>query len=312
VYSTKEWDMIYPYITNLFDFNFKKTRSAFIGAVGGHFTGNSFISWSSEGVTKIFNKPLILDVNLPLDKMIQELNEFQPTILGGYFNALKVLAQKQEEGILEINPRTMTNCGEGINAKQKEYIERVFDAPMTNLYGFAECFILGFGKDEFDGIYLRDDICLVEVKEDHLLITNLVNKTEPLIRYKINDYVKLKEDKKKLYPFTLIDNIVGREEFVLWFENDIGEMDFIHPLIFTDFYVKGLHQLQIAITSKTTFEFRAVIDSTEKEQVKNKIREKLDIILKEKNFTNVIYTIKEYDEIPVDEKTGKFRLIINE
>jgi phenylacetate-coenzyme A ligase PaaK-like adenylate-forming protein len=251
-------------------------------------------------------------VNLPLDKMIQELNEFQPTILGGYFNALKVLAQKQEEGILEINPRTMTNCGEGINAKQKEYIERVFDAPMTNLYGFAECFILGFGKDEFDGIYLRDDICLVEVKEDHLLITNLVNKTEPLIRYKINDYVKLKEDKKKLYPFTLIDNIVGREEFVLWFENDIGEMDFIHPLIFTDFYVKGLHQLQIAITSKTTFEFRAVIDSTEKEQVKNKIREKLDIILKEKNFTNVIYTIKEYDEIPVDEKTGKFRLIINE
>ena len=89
-------------------------------------------------------------------------------------------------------------------------------------------------------------------------------------------------------------------------------MDFIHPLIFTDFYVNGLDKLQIAIKSKTSFEFRAVITSNNKKDVKEKIKEKLDKILEEKRFKNVKYTIKDVDTLNVDKKTGKFRLIVNE
>jgi phenylacetate-CoA ligase len=312
VYSKKEWDTFFPYITKLFNFNFKRNRSSFIGATGGHFTGNSFISWSIKGLVGFFCEPLILDVNEPIDNVVKKLNDFQPHILGGYFNALKVLAQKQEEGILKVKPRVITNCGEGINKKDKEYIEKVFNAPMSNLYGFAECVVTGFGRSEYDGIYLMDDICLIEIKEDHLLLTNLFNKTEPIIRYRIDDYVKLKEDKKKLLPFTLVDDIVGRAEFVIWFENEHGKMDFIHPLIFTDFYVNGLDKLQIAIKSKSSFEFRAVISSDDKKEVIKKIAEKLDKILEEKHFKNVKYTIKEVSDLKSDKKTGKFRLIVNE
>ncbi|MCJ7571832.1 MAG: hypothetical protein MUO82_08155 [Candidatus Thermoplasmatota archaeon] len=312
VYTKKEWDTFYPYITKLFNFNFKRNKSAFIGATGGHFTGNSFISWSGKGLTSLFCKPLILDVNEPIDEIIRKLNDFQPDILGGYFNSLKILAKKQEQSLLNIKPKTLTNCGEGINQKDKKYITKIFNAPMSNLYGFAECVVCGFGKDEYNGIYLIDDISLIEDKEDHILLTNLFNKTEPIIRYRIDDYVKIKNDVKDILPFTLVEDIVGRAEFVIWFENNEGKMDFIHPLIFTDFYVKGLDKLQIAIKSKTSFVFRAVITSKNKEEIKKNIAEKLDKLLYEKKFTNVKFQIKIVDNLSMDKKTGKFKLIVQE
>lgn len=312
IYNKKEWDTFLPYITKSFNFNLRKNRSSFIGATGGHFTGNSFISWAVKGITSYFCEPLILDVNEPIEDIVKKLNEFQPHILGGYFNALKVLAQKQEEGILKVQPKIIVNTGEGINKKDKEYIEKIFKTSMSNLYGFAECVIAGFGKNEYDGIYLMDDICLIEIKEDHLFLTNLFNKTEPIIRYRINDYLKLKDDTKKLLPFTLVDDIVGRVEFIIWFENDHGKMDFIHPLIFTDFYVNGLDKHQLVIKSKNSFIFKAVITSRNKEIVINNIKDKLDILLTKKNFKNVKYNIEVVKDLKSDEKTGKFRLIINE
>jgi len=311
VYSVKEWDWFYPYITKTFDFIFAKKKASFLGAAGGHFTGVSFSSWLNKSVTRFFCQQLILDVNEPIQDIINKLNAFQPDFLGGYFNGLKVLAEQQERGSLKINPISIVNCGEGINTKDKEYIERVFKAPMSNLYGFAECVVVGVGKDEYRGIYLMDDLALIEVKKDHLLLTNLVNRTQPIIRYRIDDFVTLKENHNKKSPFTLIDNIVGRAEFVIWFENGSGQMDFIHPLVFTDFYVKGLDKHQLVINDKKSFEFWAVITDKDKNKVVNEIKKKLDILLSSKNFVDVKYDVKIVDDIKIDNKTGKFKLILH-
>ena len=311
VYNKREWSKFFPYLTELFKFNFGTRKSVFYGAAGGHFTGASTSAWTGKGLSGIFSKSLVINITDPLDDVIQKLNKFQPDILGGYFNGLKVLAEQQRKGNLKINPEVLVNCGEGINLKLKENIEKTFKAPMSNLYGFAESPIVAVGTEEVDGLYLRDDISIIELKEDHLLLTNLYNKTEPVIRYRINDYVKLKKKADANFPFDIIDTIVGREEFVIWFENKDGNMDFIHPLIFTDFYVNGLEKLQIVIKSKTSFEFLAIINSKNKKMVTELITKKLDKILNEKNFSNVSYKIIEVDDLKVDKRTGKFRLIID-
>ncbi len=311
-YSKKEWDTVYPYITKVFDFNFRKNKSVFIGAAGGHFAGVSFSSWGNRGILKLFNEPLIINVNEPIDEIIEKLNEFQPTILGGYFNALKILAQKKDEGLLNITPKILVNCGEGITTKEKKYIEDVFDASMSNLYSFAECISLGFGKDEYDGIYLFDDLAKIEFKKDHIIVTNLFNKTQPIIRYRIDDIISVKKDEKHLYPFTLIDDVIGRSEFVIWFTNQDGKKDFIHPLIFTDFYVNGLDKHQLVITGDSSFIFKAVIISDDKEKVIKEIDKKLKKILLDKNLSNVKYSIEDVKKIDIDFKTGKFRLVVSE
>lgn len=310
VYSKKDWDSFFPYITRVFDFKFKKNKSVFFGAAGGHFLGASFNAWLGIGLSRFFVDSCILDITKPLALHVKKLNVFQPNILGGYFTGLKILAEEQEKGRLKIHPGVIVNCGEGIVSKDKRYIERVFGVSMANLYGLAECPVMGVGKNRYDGIYLMDDIVLVEIRKDHALITNLYNKTQPLIRYKINDFFEEKIDACEKMPFTLVDNIVGRSEAMLWLENNEGKMDFIHPIVIVEFYVKGLEKFQIVVKDKKSFEFLAVITDIDKEQVIDKIRDKVDKILLEKNFTNVRYHVKFVNDLSVDPKTGKFKLIV--
>lgn len=284
----------------------------FFGAADGHYAGVSFSSWLNKGVTRMFCRQLILDIKEPVEKHIKTLNDFQPEILGGYFTGLKILAEKQEKGELRIKPEFIVNCGEGFNPKEKEYVESVFKLPLVNVYGFAESMIAGIGKDEYDGIYLFDDIVYIEIKDDHILVTNLFNKTQPLIRYRIDDYPRLKKDEHRRLPYTLVDTVVGREEMVIWLRNDKGALDFIHPIVIAEFYVKGLDKLQIVLKDEYSFDFLAVINQEDKDEVVKKIKEKLDGILSAKQFNKVRYEVKVVDKLSVDKKTGKFKLIVKQ
>ncbi|MCX6665669.1 MAG: hypothetical protein NT038_06385 [Euryarchaeota archaeon] len=312
VYSTRDWDCFFPYSTKTFDFRFSKNKSVFFGAADGHYAGASFSSWTNHGITSWFCDQLILDIKKPIEEHIKLLNRFQPDVLGGYFTGLKILSEKQEQGELHINPRFLVNAGEGIIPEEKKKVERVFHLPMANLYGVAECVIMGIGREEYGGIYLFDDLAYVEIFDDHILLTNLFNKTQPLIRYRINDYLKVKEDTKKMLPYTLVESVIGRDEMVIWLENRKGKLDFIHPIVIAEFYVKGLDKLQIVVKDKRSFEFFAVIDKSEKQgEVVQKIKEKLDDLLKAKDFTDVTYSVRVVDELTIDKKTGKFKLIIS-
>ena len=310
IYDTLEWDYYFPFITRVFDFQFKRKKSAFFGATNGHYLGISFSLWLGSGLTRFFVKSKIFDIAKPLDEEIQNLNHFQPHILGGYFMGLKLLAEQQESGNLNIHPIQIVNCGEGIVLKEKEYIEEVFQAPLSNLYGLAECVTLGAGKNEYNGIYINEDLCILEIKEDHALLTNLFNKTQPIIRYKINDLIVKKQDTKHLLPFTLVDNIVGRNESMLRLRNDNGEMDFIHPIVIAEIYVKGLDKLQIVVKDDTSFDFLAVIKNEDEQEVIHKIKQQVDKILHGKHFSNIHYTIKPVKNLEIDKKTGKFKLIL--
>lgn len=310
LYNNKEYDYLYPGITRALNLRFKRIKSAFFGVIDGHYSVISYISWGMRGVRRLFNKTLILDIKKPLANQIKTLNDYQPDILSGYFTGLILLAEQQEKGNLNINPETIINVGESVNPNNKKYIEKIFQSPVVNLYGTAECCYLGVGKNEYGGIVLFDDFALIEIKENHYLLTNLYNKTQPIIRYRINDYLNIKKDVKNFLPFTVVDEIVGRAELVVWFKNKDGIKDFIHPIVFVEFYVKGLDKFQILIKDAKSFDFLAVINDNKKEEVIDKIKKKLDKILSLKNFTDVCYSVKVVDDISIDNKIGKFKLIV--
>ena len=80
-------------------------------------------------------------------------------------------------------------------------------------------------------MYLFEDDLFFEFFDDQLIVTNIFNKTLPLIRYKMSDVLSPIVDKNNFYPFTKVSNFVGRQEFAPVFTNEIGEDDFIHPII---------------------------------------------------------------------------------
>ena len=114
-----------------------------------------------------------------------------------------------------------------------------------------------------------------------------------------------------IWPFTKIKHIIGRQEELLWFINQKGNFDFIHPIVIVEFYVNGLNKYQVIKTGNTSFTLKAVISQQfSKDRVIKKIDERLLEILRKKKMLNLDYRIDLVNDIPSDPKSGKFNLIM--
>ena len=67
--------------------------------------------------------------------------------------------------------------------------ERVFGARVLNVYATTEMLVVGMAEPKSEGMVLLEDDLWIEVHDDHLLVTNLRNRTTPLIRYVLSDAV---------------------------------------------------------------------------------------------------------------------------
>jgi phenylacetate-coenzyme A ligase PaaK-like adenylate-forming protein len=138
----------------------------------------------------------------------------------------------------------------------------------------------------------------------------------PLIRYRMDDVLIPDPSARSPYPYTRIKEIIGRQEDALVFTNDLGQDDFIHPIIIAELIIPGVTAWQIVLQSKTAFCFRARFDAaltpSQKEDAYAAIRRRLTGILAEKRMHHVHFEIDEVDALQIDLKTGKFRLVERE
>ena len=142
------------------------------------------------------------------------------------------------------------------------------------------------------------------------MLTNLYNYTEPLIRYKIDDLVIKSDKRENKYPFTTVESISGRQEDLLWLRNKKGKYDFIHPIVFVEFHVKGLKKIQVIKKSSENIHIKAVkTGGTNSSQLKERIIRKLNSILKNKNMDNIKFSIKLVKKIENDPHSGKYHII---
>lgn len=297
---------------NVFKLGKKKTKVAYYAKVEGRCGGVSLVKFSQCGMLKRFFDTCFLEITKPAEETVAKLNKFQPDILIGYGAGLEILAKYQEEEKLHIKPRIIVNGGEGISDKGYKLIESVFCAPIMNMYAATETYYLGVGKDEFGGVYLMDDFNYIEVMDGYVLVTNLYNYTQPTIRYRMDDKLTLKEDTAKKLPFRLVESVIGRSEKPLILINENGEKDYIHPLAFNSFYIKGVEKYQILSKSNSSFDFIAVVpDGKGSKEIEKEIKFKLDRILESKNMSNAQYNIV-FTRFPmIDKGTGKCKLIVN-
>jgi phenylacetate-coenzyme A ligase PaaK-like adenylate-forming protein len=287
---------------------------AFFGATHGHFAGVTFISAFRNSGLKFMFEAETFEINSPLQNVIHGLNAFQPDVLSGYATGLKILGERQVQGDLKISPEMLISSGEPLNRNQRAVIESAFLAPLLNTYMCTEHIYLGSCRPDFHGMYLLENELIFECREDHTCVSNLFNYTMPLIRYRMEDVLKPIEDVDHVFPFIKVNEVVGRNEFVPYFTNRHGEDDFISPHIINEFYVKNLKRFQLQVVDKQSFVFKVVADAglTEKEQsaMLDEIRKGLLQILTEKDMNNVSFEISKVDDLPVDPKTGKFKLIL--
>lgn len=315
LYSRKEWDFIKAISTRIFsNFTITRKKYAFLGAIDGHYAAISLFLSPLHQVEQYFYKDyLVMDINRPLQNYVNVLNEFKPQILTGYPNGIKILAELQKKGTLNIYPQNIVTGGEILQKDTKIFIKEVWDkAELTNSYATSESLAMGVARDDLDGMYIYDDAIWLEIQESGSILTNLYNYTLPLIRYQLSDSFRTLSDKNTIWPFTKVDEIIGRSEIIPIFINEDGEKDFIHPIVIAEIFVEGVTAFQFVQTSDVSFTFKIVISKESKlseTQIINNVRTKLSNLLQKKNMKNVSFEIEVVSELKPDPKTGKFRLI---
>lgn len=312
VYAQHEW---FKGLSNLLRFqpsNLKK-RIAFIGPVGGHYTGVS-IAISSQ---RLFNQYLldsrVFDVNDSLQTIIEQLNQFQPHILITYPSILRLLAEQKRSGQLRIKPKLIKTSGEALLPGDRAFIEYTFQASLVNIYISSENLIMGSGYPQQEGLLLFEDDLMFELQDDHICVTNLYNYTMPLIRYTVGDKLVPEQLTKQPYPYMKVKEVLGRSEQDLRLATRNGE-DAISHHILTEFFVQNLERFQIKKTSDSSFVFRMQasphLDNLQKKKLLEDIQYELNQILNKKLMANVQFSIEEVDYFSVNEKSGKFQLVV--
>jgi phenylacetate-CoA ligase len=136
--------------------------------------------------------------SLPVAEIVRRLNAAQPPNLLAYAAKLAELAREQRDGRLKLNLRSVTSFAEAISMAERIAVTEAFGVPVIDMFASTEGLV---GHSEPGGTVLTfaGDTCLAECTDDEgrpvpdgvpsskVLVTNLHNLTQPLIRYELTD-----------------------------------------------------------------------------------------------------------------------------
>jgi phenylacetate-coenzyme A ligase PaaK-like adenylate-forming protein len=135
---------------------------------------------------------------LPLAEIVARLNAAQPPALQGYPSKLAELAREQLAGRLHIAPRSVMTVAELLTDTDRVLIEHAFATPVINAFVSSEG-LVGHSQPGGSVLSFASDMCLAELVDDDnepapagepstkVLVTNLHNFTQPLVRYELTD-----------------------------------------------------------------------------------------------------------------------------
>ncbi len=298
------WDMSMPQILRLLR---DGPRIAYIAATDGRYGGAMAVG---DGIEGLRCEQLHLDIKTPLSEWAGKLKEFRPNMVIGYPSAIKILAELVSGGRLELSLTRVISCGEPLSPGLRQYLEGAFGVRVVNFYGASESLALGVETDPAEGIFLFDDMNVIERAPDGVYLTCLYNFAQPLIRYKLSDSLTLQPPAEK-YPFRRAVGLLGRCEDLLWFEDDAGTQEFLHPLAVEGFCIEGLLDYQFRQTSNCAFEMLAeTAPAASQADIRSEMLGQMGEILAEKGLAYVDFGVRFVSQILPDPQTGKKRLIV--
>jgi phenylacetate-CoA ligase len=124
---------------------------------------------------------------------------YRPTVLFGHSHSLYIWAAwLRERGIDEIRPRGIISTSMMLLPSERTVIEQVFGCKVTDRYGCEEVGLIACECPVHDGMHVNVDHVYVEFLGDdgqparpgepgELVVTDLINRAQPLLRYRIED-----------------------------------------------------------------------------------------------------------------------------
>ena len=133
-----------------------RQRLAFVGAAEPY-----HISRQAATLGSGLHRVLVLPVTLPLPRLVEALNQFQPTRLQAYPSAAMWLVDEQHAGRLRVSPRILVTIAELRTPEMTRRLEEAFEVRPFDMYGSSEG-LFGSECEHHQGFHLFEDTTLVE------------------------------------------------------------------------------------------------------------------------------------------------------
>ena len=200
-----------------------------------------FLRIFNQGFADI-NGPLIslryMPTMLALDDAIARINELRANVLMGPPSMLRLLARERTRITAPIG--ILVSYAEVLEEHERAMLERVFGVRVVEIYQASEGLIAC--PCRAGRLHINEDLMFVELLDEHghelettgqpcrrMLVTNLYNEVQPLIRYELNDLVALGPPCECGSAFRVIAKVIGRDDDILYFPRSDGALGHVFP-----------------------------------------------------------------------------------
>jgi phenylacetate-CoA ligase len=217
-------------------------RFAMVAATGGHFAGAAMVERLRRTYPWLAANMRVFSLLQPLPELIRELNAFRPTLLATYPTAADLLAGEKEAGRLEIEPREIWTGGECLGSPIRAHLRRAFDCRVRNSYGASE-FLSIAAECGHGALHVNADWIILEPvdanyrvldpgeRSTSVLLTNLANGIQPLIRYDLGDSITVLPEPCECGNLLPALRVEGRHDDAVALEAPDGSSVTLLPLV---------------------------------------------------------------------------------
>ncbi|KXJ98006.1 MAG: CapK protein [Acidobacteria bacterium OLB17] len=295
-------------------------RMAMICAFGGHYAEITAATRMRKG-SKLRAKLIqAFPVDMPMNRLAPELNRFQPAIVAPYASTGAMLASEQEAGRLNIHPVAMILSAEGLPIPEYERIAKSLNTKVRYSYAASECmFISGNCKENW--LHVNADWVIFEPVDENynpvppgvmshtMLLTNLANRTQPIIRYDIGDRIMVRPDLCPCGNPLQAIRMQGRTADVLKFNKENGDEVIIPALVLELDVIAGIERSQVVQTSETGLRIRLrLTPDADADYIWQMVEAQVRHLLKQQGLSHV--TVERAQEPPEQSPGGKYRTVI--
>ena len=251
-----------------------------------------------------------------VDSIVEKLNDFQPETMAGYPSMMVRLAVEQLQGRLHLSLKHLATSAEMLSEENFHLLREAFQCPVANNYCMTEGGEIAMTHN-CPHLHINDDWVIVEPIDkdgnlitdpdqwsDAILVTDLSNFVQPIIRYRVGDVVRVRPSTYDCSPLPILQ-IQGRS-----FDNyTICGQTFNVVGIFAKAEVwPGLQRVQFVQTDDSTIQVRGIC-KTSPAEVLPSLCERLKAFLAEEGCPDARFTWSA-EPLIHNERGGKIPLYV--
>lgn len=290
-------------------------KSLALFADNGFYLASGSVKYNLRKMPWKKSKMKTCDIRKPTEEIVAFLNDYQPSMVGCYPTAMELLAAEQEKGALHIHPAIIMTGGELLTDDVRSHLSQVFGCYVQTNYSCTEGGTMACECTE-QHFHINDDWVILEAVDENnkpvpfgqqsakILITNLANFIQPIIRFEVTDRVILHNEPCPCGKPGLWLELEGRTDDILTFSN--GKRIAPLSLYVTPKEVHALRRFQLVQMEPDVLSLRLTADDRHSafEQAKKAVTDYLrgegidaEVLLSE-------------EEPSADPHSGKFKHVI--